>query len=59
MTVKIALSEQINGSLVGIVGTRAQPSDGDFRLQLLEDFILGHVKNSFTLDFPFARMFQV
>ena len=38
---------------------KAQPSDGDFRLQLLEDFILGHVKNSLILVFPLERMFQV
>ena len=33
------VQKQISGSLVGRVGTRAHPPDGDFRLQLLEDFI--------------------
>ena len=56
--------EQMNGSLVGIIGAWTQTSYVDFCLQLLVDFFLGHGKNSFILLFricgiPSIREFMV
>ena len=49
------VEKQIDSPHIGIIGTRAQSSDGDFRLQFCKDFFLCHEKNSFLLVLPQLR----
>ena len=43
------VEKQIDSPHIGIIGARAQPSDGDFCLQLCKDFFLSHEKTPFHL----------
>ena len=45
------IEKPIDIAFVGVIGLRTESPQFDFRRQLLPDFFLGHVKNSFILFF--------